>query len=783
MDILSKLNLGESDFIEKLKLKEFTNEPLNNPEAFKNPIPYELDVFKIDDEEISDIMKLSAGLDVKHESSLFNEESDTDDDELLDLDGSGKALIPFSKENPVLKHDLKLNLNAAAKGSSGNVSFGIDAKASLRHFSYLRHDGEETVRSAMIKDFLSMPFAFSLSDLNGLPVGDAVAFETDGSLALDAEFSTSDIVSAGLSGLSEFIESEELLRIDFELGAKATVAFSVKDSYRVVFLKHSDTHYKVSVNKSKNRSTTLGASVSVSAGIENNEELSSYINNQLDKLIETVTGEDDATLKTLEDELKKIKEGKIDFIDLDEEYKEMVEKLLQRLKIGDVVDKATALIDKFKEIRKTVKEKIVEGAKSKLEASFAFEYKRVSSESLLFQAIINETILGKYHKPLVLFNTNPIVQEARTNENEDEINVLKYLRENTLKRETSWSINIGLGNIKIESKDSKSLERKISENLDGVKVAYDGTRKYPSKLGAISNWWVDFDASMSEFEDKATMDHFQFGIGVFLEQEFKKSKKLKSKTNLLEQMIDIAVAWNCVPKKDFEEQIEKLRVALLRKEVEDIHFSHELYVKPEAIEDMKTNLLKLQETQSYNYQLLSKAFGKAMLYMGAHEYRKDIDKRTTAYAELWHYYLNNIHEITNYKVLANKAEQELKKVDRTLGSIEGNYNGSPGNLWFAEIIKTNRMGSIKGSFDRFSNGLGSILRGNIAGSKDSDRIIKKGFDNMTPFWSQSFQVRALGNYFVAVAKDFGVLDGVESKLTIKYKEGDKEKVIVLQKNN
>ncbi|XLS29473.1 hypothetical protein ACJD0Z_01315 [Flavobacteriaceae bacterium M23B6Z8] len=796
MNILDKIGLGDANFLKKLHLDQIaSSEKLSDPTALKEIIEYKVPPVIILESDATNL-KLRSSANLSHTTQLFNEPGDKDDDGILGDTTNTTSVLKFNANNPVLKHALFFGVTAGASGNLKGVDFGIETGATLRTVAYFKHSKDEKVKDALLSDLKGMSFGYFLPQVKKLKVGEALAVVTNASLGLSLSFETTDVVSAGLNGLTEFIESSESIALDIDLGAEIGVNFSLKGNYELIFSKVSGTRYGLYVKSAVASETKASAAFGASAAFNNPKAVSDYLEKQLDKLLEAVTTLDGEELGDLEKKLKDASSNNLGVIDLEENEQKIVNFLIDRLKLKDELDKVTGLLNKIGAIRGEVKTKIAEAAKSKIEAGFNYEYSRISSTDILLEAEMDESILTKTHENLILFNTTPFIDLATKSTNKNKISVKEYLKEKSLSISRAWGISLGIGKYKFGSKDTTEIERKIQEtiiNQEKVeKVAFDGIRKYEESgdLGGFGNdYWVAFNASMDEFRKNPTVADFDFGFTFFLEHREGKLRRSEKKKFI--QIMDMAVLWNILNDEEVDDRAEELWSILNRKnKSEDITFTFKLDFSSEAFDSLKADWANLLTSQpDRNLRLLSQAFGKAMPYDADFKYRKDRQLRGQAYGELWNYYFRNegfngLPDRAGFAAYSQKAEAYFKSREFDLARIEGKYdspNQAGDNKWFGGIIRINNPAK---NIKSFMNGLKSLLFAIQSKDPKYDKVVKRAFEEMQKGWAFKFCIKALGVYFIDMARIKGIANTIESQLEITYTDKDgKQKAILLKKKN
>jgi hypothetical protein len=799
MDILDLTKLTESDFLEKLNLETLAStQKLGDPTAVKEVLEYSLPPLlpiEVDANSIDLSLRSSALL--RHSTQLFNEENDSDEDLILGVSDHEGSILSLNIEFPVLKHTLSFSVSSGAELAVNKLQFGIKTGAHLKTLAYFRHQKDETVRKALMTDIKGMSFAFFLPQLKALDIGEALAIVSDASLSFNLNFEMGDIVSAGISGISKYASAKAPISLEIELGGNIGVDFAVEGAYKLIFVKRASEKYGFYLKSAVSNTATTAVEVGARASFSNPALVEDFLTDKMDSLLSQITGLNGSELDEIEKKLRTLKSDNLSILDLSEIEKKVVEILVEKLNIRDQLNQLTALINKIASIRGELKNAFKEAAESKITAGFNYEYSRISTEEILISAEIDESILNKIHKDLILFNTKTFVDLALKGQNAQKIRIDEYLKESSLEIKRNWGISLGIGKFKIGSTDTKELGYKSQQTIKNgqlhTKIAFEGIRKYQESgnLGGFGNdYWVSFNAAMDTFELSPGTAHFDYGFSFFLDHDQKKFNK-KDRIDLL-RILDMAVLWDILPQSEFEEQQTRLW-QLIGKEsrARDITFSFQLDISTEAFDQIKVLLTKLIfDKPDRNLAILAESFGKAMPYFPNYTHRSDIQKRGQAYGQLWKKYFeleafNSQPREDDFRVYTAMAKLYFKSLESKLSGQEGRYVSAQGkptagdNIWFGGLIRVNTPAR---NIKNFVLGLEQLVVASNNNHVKFAKILKRAFNKMQDAWKLQFCIKALGIYFIALARAVNAEDQIESQLEIKYTDAEgTKKAIYLRK--
>ncbi len=804
MDILEKLRLTGETFLEKLPLGALLSEKkLQDPEAVKEPILYTLDPFTLDGISLPDFV-LNARLEARHRSHLINSvEEDEDEHGLLPVKNVEEALLPFDAARPIFVHTLQFFVNAGAKAPLHGFQLGIESGAQVQTSAYLAHDPEESVASALLKGFRSMPFVFDLPRIKALQEGEAVLFQSAGSLGLQLSFSSADVLAAGMPAVTKYVRSEALLVTEFEVGAEIGVTVNVEDHYRVAIGKLAGGRYAVAVKKARAARRGVGVSVGVRAAFNEPGKVSQFLNGQVDRLLAAAAGLPSDDLKKVVGQLIEVVETKelpLDKFLESDQAREAFHLLLDRLKVGRHIDagleEANELLNRIRTIESDVRTGIVDYALKQISAGFQYEYARINEKQELIRAEVSEAVLEATHKDLVLFNLHPLVERARQAGNDGEIKVQSYFNEKSLLIRRSWGISLGIGDFRVGSMEEKTFERVINQTLDGQQqVAYKTARMYREQgdLGGFGqSWWVDVAAAMPAHDAQPSLRKFDYSCSIVYEHREKRFRK-REKERLL-QLLDHAALWDILPAHQVEETAERLWQTLSAKKVEDLTFTYKLGVPKDVFDELFFSWHKVLQDQedAKNLTLLCNAFAGATPYSSEFEGRSVLQRRVHTYSKLWRVYFENEafspigRKELGFRDYTTIAKRLLQEEDQALARWEGRFldfqggTGPGDNLFFGGLHHRNEH--IGRDMKFFVDGLTQLFEGIFGDSQKYDQVIQRAFQKMHVAFSQSLYVKAIGAYLLEVARfRIDAPARITRQLEIRYRQEGAEQAILLQK--
>jgi hypothetical protein len=684
-------------------------------------------------------LNLRAGLSLQ----ILNGPEDIDDDGLAAAGPSKTAKLPpqltlASNAPAYVKYRLEAGLKAAGSGAWNAAGFEFAGEARAVLLDYRPHARAETVLESVAADLTAGPrTALRLDDVLDLPPSAAVATRLQGSLNASATISWSDVFATHLGDLLSANGVVTPIGLKVSAAASITGKISLVDDFLVVFTRMTETQWRVAVRKANEREIGLTASAGVVVVFSNPDEIKGLIGSYTS----AVLGAPLAQVKGILE--------KADLDALSDRERAIAEALLDRFGLADAADFPERLKKRIDEFETTVEGTVAKIAAAKLKAGFTYEYQRVSTEDVLFEAELDSAALRHHHHELAWGNVDPTLESPS-----GVVNVTAYLNERTSKRFQSWGFSLGLGKWAVSGKDSKTLtavERK--DRSRRLQRNYLGTRAYAAQwIGRDWSWHVDFKADMAEFaaQSKPKLSEFSYGLALVWNQDGKKLGK-----GDIDELVDMARLWRIVDDAAADgarKLIEKAGPGKYKAAVQ-------LLVEPGQFWTLHPLLAEPVQDGRLS---IAKALAEAMPYWDKRPLAPR--QRRSAYAPLWAYYFKN--PAASRSDLTATA---FKHLDGLPGLEElARLEGKSLTHSFAGLVELNR--NTKLGYEAFTRGMLSLSKAIANGEYDDDRV-PKVFGDLEDFWTQSHHVRALGVYLLDAATLKGVAR-LKRSLTVLPDGGD-----------
>jgi hypothetical protein len=635
-----------------------------------------------------------------------------------------------------LKYRLEAGLKAGGTASVSSLDFEFASESRAVLGDYRAHARSETVIEAVKADLAKGPrFAFSLDDVKSLGPGDTLAVRLQGRLKASATVSFSDVFSTHLGELLSLTNVKTAVALKVTAAASLAGTVSVVDDFVVAFTGLDSGEVRVALRKAKQRDIALCGK----AGIEVAFEDRGAIRKLIDSYVSGIVG---GPLDRIEAVL-----ARADPARLSPQERLLVDPLLDRFGLRRAADGLARLRDLVAGFRERADDVVRRVAMAKIQAGFAYEYDRVSTETVLFQASLTAAGLDSHHRHLVWGRLDGALADAS-----GDVTLERYLGERTSKRTRSWGFTLGLDKWKIAGLDTNRLLSVVrQDSRRRLRTAYVGSRGYAAAwIGRDWSWEVDFNAEMPSFSaaEKARVSEFDFSLSLVWHQDGRLS------ADDVEHLIDSARLWRVL---DDAGALEA-RTALL----EAVGRPCEAAVQVLVGRGVFRAILPEVADEASAATHLPGALASAMPWWSkVREFTPE--QRRAAYEDLWDFYLNRGGASRSVRDLVKVATRTLGQRARFRGLAKREEDfRSP--FTFAGLVELNR-GTLEDA-RRFTRGFDHLRTAIQAGEFDDGARIPAVFGDLTAFWGQSHHVRAVGAYLLGAAARRGVLGDTKRSLTV-----------------
>ena len=726
----------------ELALRQLSNEPLGSPSIDHQPTAVELDsnLSVPGDDQGRFALNLRGQLSV----AVLNDPTDPDEDCILSAtasktaDGSLPPQLAYDGSRAYMKYRAEAGLKAVGGATIAQL-LALDLRAESRAIfcDYRLHQRAEQAQTAFLFDMARGPrFVTKLADVESLEPGEALAFRFGGTIHAAVTISWTDVFTGQLGTIGKLLGTVSPLTFAIDAGAALDVDVSVTDEFVVAFSRIDPQTWRAGVRKVK--MTQLGTAIE--AGIEVGFTDPAQVEGLLTSVLDNLLGGPAARIKDIL--------GAASLESLAPAERRVVAALVQRFGLED---EATSL----QEIRKRVMaaeqrlhSSLGEAIRTRLALSFGYEYSRVSLETNLLQATVDQAALQAFHAELLRARTRPIVEAIAARR--PGVGLEMYLNQKELTRSRSWGFTLGLGKWgTVGGKDFKKIA--TVRRLDGqgrVQESYLGARSYKGQwVGETFEWGVDLKAEMKDYAAQPLVADYSFGIHLLWRAE----QKHLSGTEL-EQWLDAGVIWRVLREHDLAEVRGRLAGAIDRQATLAVH----VVISNSVLRSLLPDLAAAPSTA------FAPALAAAMPWLKSSLARNSAARRRYVYAPLWASYL--AHPEQSLASLARAAFEHVKKEGHPeLAPREISAPQGPDPLSFAGLTRVN--GNTRAACDAFTRGM-RILHSSIAAGARNQKTIDKAVGEMDDLWAQSHHVRAIGAYLLEAADRAGVVGDVTRTMTV-----------------
>ena len=703
---------------------------------------------------------------------IIGEPTGDDEDEELKL----SPQIRYDDDFAWLKYRIAGSVKGSPQGKFLVFDWEAGAEKSAAFCWYRRHDKNDTVGEAIPKDLKHFQFVVRTGDILALGKKEALSMHVFGRLDGKLSVKWSDLLTGMLGKLSFNILASNFAGVDVEDSLEGTFNWEIVDTFDMVFSSAENGKYRVAVKKSDSKTvgTTIGAGIQV--------KLDSKLDDILKEVEEGVIG---APLHKLEGILEDLDLDnvleKLDRGELGEKKRKFLVEVMNRLGLNWYSDKLEILkkeIDRIKE--EFLPHNFLKVLDQQVKARLTYEYSRIREKTTIFQAILSEEAVKKYHGSLIKQELNGLLEDVKTRGMGSGIQLEKLINQTSVTTREAWGFSLGFGKWAFGGKEIKELKEVTRFSLDQRPMkSYLGCRSYEDKLGERQiDFSVDFNAQMKDFarEKYARASEFDYGFYLLWKWQWQDRDDILKNFPMI---VDHAGVWKVVD-PDYGIDDREVAVELIERlqDKSDLAVSCHLKFDPEAFRQLLPHLVQRNEAK------FAQALAMALPYWSDHPTRS-YDLRQRLYASLWEDYFDLMRN--NPRLIHNNLQRArimAEKVERTIKTKSFPKKGSlahrEGVQWkqlrtstFAGLVELNDVNYLWNQFLGAMTDLNEAIKTN-----GTDTVIKTSWEKANEFWAVAFLVRTFGAYLLKLAEEVpGIWEHIERVLRIDYREesGDKKK--------
>lgn len=692
---------------------------------------------------------------------LFNAESDEDAEGVFGPRPKDPELPPPALH---LRDDagaawLKYAVEAHAKASA-TATFPFVAAEGTGTFAITLADYRLHPPARALKDALQVDLKNALrvptraSDLALLKKGDALSLHARLKLGATVSVSWSDALSANLGRLADVFPPGRLLTLNTTPGVKLTGTVSVTDEFAVVFTSLGKQRLRVDVRKANARGASAGPKLGVAVTPDG---LLAFV----DALLE---GSDTKAVTRL----CRAAEG----TPLTADLLAVARKVLARLGVDEKLDTPSVQALWVK-----LKTALTDLARIKLEATFAYEYARLTKESTLLSLKLSLQEAQAHHAALLSGQLDELMTL-----HPDWVD--RFFRERTATFSHAWGFGVSFGPwTLIDSKDRKQLQcvtqHTSPDRLHGPRrYAYLGQRSYEGTLfGRQVKWGGELRADMARFTTSPSAKDLTFGLLLQL------TRVAGATSDDLLSALDEAQVWRVFDDTEQARVLADIRALAGKKEVElrlALKLDHD-----DLLALLPSMVLRTPEP-------LARALARAMPWDRS-TVRANAAVRQGAYRELWKRYLDDKATDWTPRSARNEAALLVDRDPVLRGDARQNTlherDGKPGS--FEHVLAVNSPSSLGNLGNRpyaklhddwvqFSRAAGLLLTTHTLDRPVPPRPeqfeLAEVFEDFEELFSNAFTLKALGAWLLELAAEKSLQGAVGRTLTVTVKGGDAQRV-------
>lgn len=695
----------------------------------------------------------SFGAGAAMEVALFNDEDDKDDNKFIAAKDA--PIILNTATDAYLKYTNIVSAKANAQVTLADIGFNLNLSASgcAKSIYYRRHPNTQLVRDAFLADLKQFRTIFKYDDVASLEVNDGLGFVVNGTLSCDVKVSWSNILSTGISAVSNLLPLPVTLDISILPSVTAEFTVTVTDDFAYLLKKQAGDQYLVSITKKKSTAATAALGASIGVQFSDPTALGQQVAAICDKVIQSLLGN---TLVEINTAIESYLKG---------QHSAIVEKLLSLFQLDKLPQPIDLLNTQLQQLEQDAAAAITKLATDSVSFSFSWQYSRIEEDKELLSVLIAGSDLKNYHSDLLRFKTGKLIGALRNAA--IPFTLISYLNQHVLTISRSWGFGLTVFDFTVlTSKDHEESKNTVQTDLKGTssKIQLDRTKGYKWQLiKGAGSWMGQFSAAMPDFLPVCTLDKFGYTMSY---NTLLKDPRVEEDD--LRGYLAGGVTWGAVNEADVDKLVGKY--ALLK--------GKEVIVETKLIfpDTVLRAIFQQVATDGWgpaNKKQLSRAMAAAMIWLPEFKSRAVLEERQDVYAPLWANFLDNPNqEPSDFAALAESEIQGMGDEDHL-----AEFEADPGN-WvfgntFAGVIRSN-----PGLQDRFKNFITGIveLQNKIKGqSRYTD--LDQAYDNIATCLSDYFGLIASGCFLLQNAIDLNLAKDVKKVLTFTYGPEGKQTVI------
>ena len=345
-------------------------------------------------------------------------------------------LVRFDPAYGWLRYGFEASLSGRAATSLGGLRLAAEGEKHLGLLDYRRHDAARSVARAVASDVARPRWVLDFDHLRGLGPGEALAYQVRGRLQTSLRASLADLVSVDLQRLGSLVSTDEPLVFRVDSGLTVSARFALEDDFVLAFSRPEDPslagHLEVAVRKTRGRSASVGARLSLSVDVENFADWADAVDTWIEDLVGAQVDKVDELFATI------YSGTGIDTIRADPKRRELFDRLAKRLRVDEPLDAAVLQVDqlrlRWQNLKDEVSKRVHRLVDERLELAFTYDYRRIRESGTVLHAVLPEADLEPFHGALLDARFDGLLEHLRAHPDA----VRHYLRRDRLEVSRAW---------------------------------------------------------------------------------------------------------------------------------------------------------------------------------------------------------------------------------------------------------------------------------------------------------------------------------------------------------
>jgi hypothetical protein len=706
------------------------------------------------------------------EITVLNDPSDKDPDGIVGITPKREnreklpPQIELEDGSAILRYRTTGELAAKARGKASPAGWAVDGRSGIELLDYRSHPADRKLFDAIDEDLASPRSVLVPRNVRSLAPGEALALSTRATLRASVTLLWIDIWSNVLTRLSAILEGRAPVALRVDSRASVTVPLTIDDEFLLVFSVTEGRETRISVRRAAGRRRGVKLRIYSSVKIGRSKQVAAAV-------VDLLGGFFDVPLDTVRKIL-----AKATLEDLDEEEREIVERLAEQLGLSEELENLRELKKLVDAIEERATEAVAEVLGQMVATSFEYEYSRIEENDELLSVVIRregiddegyEKLVGRHHRELIRGDLDGLITAIRE-DSIDRYRLERWLHRDRILSTSSFGFTLGIGSWKASAKDVRKLEQVTRSDIEGRRtISYLGMRRHQTRGGAFGGmeWRVDFRAGMSDWSVEPVVADFRFGLHFYVDWKIGRFTEKR-----LLPLLDMAALWGAVGTDDTSWAIDQAAPALGTRRVtvrlqmifEEDHLRRILPLVGRDDDGRMAAMLAAALPYWGKYALLRSPEGRAIAY---HDLVREALEGRAMSAQEWARAAAHTAE--------RMGERRLAEIERKMATGGGTFAYAPG-----AVIHLHRK--LPYAWQRFLEGARLFSEALTGGTMHHARV-PEIFRELRHFWEQAWYFRALPAYLLSLAGEKETALGVQRVLRIDYQSGEKKRSLHLTRSS